>query len=155
VVDELLDELAGACWFTKQDFRSGYHQIRVAQGEEFKTAFKTHSGLYELRVMPFGLTNAPATFQSVMNRIFAPVLRKHVLVFMDDILVYSNSLDDHLQHLEQVLQIIQEHQFCIKQSKCVFAQQQLEYLGHLISAAGVATKPSKCRQYLLGLHLRT
>lgn len=143
IVDELLDELSGASWFTKLDFRSGYHQIRVAKGEEFKTAFKTHSGLYEFRVMPFGLTNAPATFQSIMNTIFAPILRKHVLVFMDDILVYSPSLETHLFHLEQVFQIIQEHKFCIKQSKCVFAQPQLEYLGHVISANGVSTEPSK------------
>lgn len=143
IVDELMDELAGACYFSKLDCRSGYHQIRVAQGDEFKTAFKTHNGLFEFRVMPFGLTNAPASFQGAMNMIFAPLLRKSVLVFMDDILVYSRTLEDHIHHLQQVLQLLQDNQFLLKESKCVFAQQSLEYLGHIISNNGVATEPTK------------
>ena len=97
----------------------------------------------EFRVMPFGLTNAPATFQSIMNRIFADILRKHVLVFMDDILIYSKSLEDHVIHLDQVFQILPHYQFLIKLSKCEFAKQQLEYLGHSISCQGVATESSK------------
>jgi len=143
VVDELLDELAGAKWFTKLDFRSGYHQIRVAPGDEYKTAFRTHSGLYEFTVMPFDLTNAPASFQSIMNKVFAPLLRHSVLIFMDDILIYSATLEEHILHLQQVLEIIQDNQFYIKLSKCIFAQQQLEYLGHLVTSQGVATEPSK------------
>jgi len=122
VVDELIDELAGAQWFSKLDFRCGHHQIRVTKGDEHKIAFRTHSGLYEFLVMPFGLTSAPATFQSVTNTIFEPVLRHGVLVFMDDILVYSHTLDDHIQLLTKVLNIIQEHQFFLKFSKCSFAQ---------------------------------
>jgi len=94
----------------------------MAKGHEHKTAFRTHNGLYEFLVMPFGLTNAPATFQSVMNQILEPLLRKGVLVFMDDILVYSDSLETHVTLLTQVFQIVQQHQFLLKLSKCSFAQ---------------------------------
>jgi hypothetical protein len=143
VVDELLDELKGSKFFTKLDLRSGYHQIRLTEGEEFKTAFKTHHGHWEFKVMPFGLTNAPATFQSAMNVIFANLLRKGVLIFMDDILVYTKTLPQHKELLQQVFQLLADHQFFIKRSKCSFAQLKLEYLGHVISAEGVATDPAK------------
>jgi hypothetical protein len=122
MVDELLDELAGAQWFTKLDLRSCYHQIRLVPADEHKTAFKIHQGLFEFKVMPFGLTNAPATFQAAMNTMFADTIRKNVLIFMDDILIYSPSLSAHLVHLQQVLDIIQHNQLSIKQSKCMFAQ---------------------------------
>jgi hypothetical protein len=143
VVDELLDELAGARWFTKLDLSSGYHQLRVAQGDEYKTAFRTHQGLYEFLVMPFGLTNAPATFQSVMNSVFEKVLRKGVLVFMDDILVYTETVEQHAKQLTEVFQVLRDQQLNLKRSKCSFAKQNIEYLGHVIGIDGVATDSSK------------
>lgn len=143
VVDELLDELAGARFFTKLDLHSGYHQIRLAVEDECKTAFRTHSGHYEFRVMPFGLTSALATFQAAMNKVFSAVVRKFVLVFVDDILIYSKTLHEHSAHLQQVFQLLKTHQLYVKRSKCSFAQSSLEYLGHIIGANGVATDSAK------------
>jgi hypothetical protein len=143
VVEELIDELAGALWFFKLNFRAGYHQICINHADTHKTAFKTHSGLYEFLVMPFGPTNAPASFQGIMNLVFAHLLRKGVLVFMDDILIYSQTLPGHLELLQQVFQILRDNRFYIKLSKCAFAQTEVEYLGHNISGRGVATEASK------------
>ena len=148
VIEEILDELSGARVFAKLDMKAGYHQIRMLPEDEYKTAFKTHQGHYQFRVMPFGLTNAPATFQCVMNEVLKPFLRKFVLVFLDDILIYSPSMELHLHHLEQVLQTLRKHHLHLKQSKCTFAQDSLEYLGHIISATGVSTDPSKISDML-------
>jgi hypothetical protein len=143
IVDELLDELVGTKFFSKLDLPAGYHQIRMRPEDEQKTTFKTHHGHFQFRVMPFGLSNAPATFQCVMNSVFAPFLRKFVIVFLDNILVYSESWSAHLNHLRQVLLTLQQAQLYAKLSKCDFGQTSIHYLGHIISDKGVATDPEK------------
>lgn len=143
VIEELLDELTNASWFSCLDLAAGYHQIRLKSGEEFKTAFQTHTGQYEFMVMAFGLTGAPSMFLKAMNTTLAHLLRNCVLVFFDDILIYSRSYEEHLEHIRLALQLLQKDHWQVKMSKCVFAQRQLRYLGHIIFEAGVATDPEK------------
>lgn len=133
VIDELLNELNGAKIFSKLDLRSGYHQIRVAPDAITKTAFRTYHGHYEFLVMPFGVSNGRSTFQALMNEVFQDHLRKFILVFFDDILIYSKSWEEHLEHLEIALSVLRSHKLYVKMEKYQFAQSQVQYLGHLIS----------------------
>ena len=142
-IDELLDELGGACYFSKLDLLQGYHQIHMHEADIPKTAFRTHHGHYEFKVMSFGLCNAPSSFQATMNTLFGPFLRKFIIVFFDDILVYSTSFEDHLHHLEITFQVLLQNQFVLKLSKCSFAQSQVEYLGHVVLRRGVEPVASK------------
>jgi hypothetical protein len=144
-IDELMDELHGAVFFSKIDLRSGYHQISIREQDIEKTAFRCHFRHFEFLVMPFGLTNAPATFQSCMNHIFRGQLRKYILVFFDDILIYSKTWDEHLAHLEKVLDIMKTQSLYAKESKCEFGMRELLYLGHIISGQGVQVHQEKIR----------
>jgi hypothetical protein len=149
-IDEMFEQLHGSCVFSKLDLASGYHQIRMHADSIEKTAFKTRYGHYEFVVMPFGLTNAPATFQSVMNSILAPYLDRFVLVYLDDILIYSKSVSEHLEHLRVVLTVLREQKFYCKKSKCLFAAKEIEYLGHLLTPYGVRVDPRKLKLFLTG-----
>ena len=148
IIDDLLDQLVGASVFSKIDLRSGYHQLRVKAEDVPKTAFRTRYGHYEFLVMLFGLTNAPAIFMDYMNRIFRPYLDKFVVVFIDDILIYSKNEKEHEEHLRIVLQILKEKKLFAKLSKCEFWLSEVKFLGHVISQEGVAVDPSKVKAVL-------
>jgi len=134
--------------FSKIDLRSGYHQLRIKEQDIQKTAFRTRYGHYEFLVMPFGLTNAPTMFMDLMNQVFQPYLNQYVVVFIDDILVYSNSHLEHEQHLRVVLQTLRENQLYAKLDKCEFWLQKVVFLGHVISTEGILVDPRKVEAVL-------
>ncbi|GKV20109.1 hypothetical protein SLEP1_g30273 [Rubroshorea leprosula] len=132
LIDDLFDKHGKARWFTKLDLRSGYWQVRIAEGDKAKTTCVTCYGAYEFLVMPFSLTNAPATFCTLMNKVFHPFLNKFVVAYLDDIVVYRETLEEHVQHLRQVPQVLRENELYVKQEKCSFAQQEVMFLGHRV-----------------------
>ncbi|KAJ1692761.1 hypothetical protein LUZ63_009459 [Rhynchospora breviuscula] len=144
-IDDLFDQLQGSSVYSKIDLRSGYHQLRIRDKDIEKSAFRTRYGHYEFLVMPFGLTNAPAAFMDLMNRVFQDALDTYVIVFIDDILVYSKSHEEHTEHLQAVLQRLREHQLFAKFSKCEFWMDQVKFLGHVISGKGIAVDSDKVK----------
>jgi hypothetical protein len=147
-IDVLFDQLVEAKVFSKIDLRSGYHQIKIRASDILKTAFSTRYGLYEFLVMSFGLTNAAAYFMYLMNSVFMSELDKFVVVFIDDILVYSRNEEEHAGHLHVVLQRLREHRLYAKLSKCDFWLKEIKFLGHTISQAGITVDPDKVQEVM-------
>ncbi|GJR78286.1 putative reverse transcriptase domain-containing protein [Tanacetum coccineum] len=142
-IDDLFDQLQGSQFFSKIDLRSGYHQLRVHEDDILKTAFRTRYGHFEFTVMPFGLTNAPAVFMDLMNRVCRPYLDKFVIVFIDDILIYSKTREEHVEHLRLVLELLKKEKLYAKFSKCEFWLREVQFLGHVINDNGINVDPSK------------
>jgi hypothetical protein len=143
IIDDLLDELSGAQFFTKLDLCFGYHHIYMKEADIPKIAFITHEGHYEFLVMPFGLCNAPSTFQSLMNHVFHPFPSHFVLVFFDDMLIYNKTWTYHLAHVDHFLHLLSQHQLFLKQSKCDFSTSEVKYLGHLVGKNDLRVDPKK------------
>jgi hypothetical protein len=147
-IDVLFDQLPGAKVFSKIDFHSGYHQIKIRPRDIPKTTFSTHYGLYEFLVMSFGLTNAPDYFMYLMNSVFMMKLEKFIVVFFDDILIYSKNVKEHAKHLQIVLQCLRDHKLCAKFSKCEFWLDSVKFLGHTISKDCISVDPCKVQEVM-------
>ncbi|GJW79271.1 putative nucleotidyltransferase, ribonuclease H [Tanacetum coccineum] len=142
-IDDLFDQLQGSSVYSKIDLRSGYHQLRVREEDILKTAFRTRYGHYEFQVMPFGLTNAPAVFMDLMNRVCRPYLDKFIIVFIDDVLIYSKSKEEHEKHLKLILELLKIEELYAKFSKCEFWISTVQFLGHVIDSQGIHVDPAK------------
>ncbi|KAJ0618544.1 putative nucleotidyltransferase, Ribonuclease H [Helianthus annuus] len=142
-IDDLFDQLQGSSYYSKIDLRSGYHQLRIQEESVPKTAFRTRYGHYEFLVMPFGLTNAPAVFMDLMNRVCKPYLDKFVIVFIDDILIYSRTKEENEQHLRTILELLKKEKLYAKFSKCEFWIREVQFLGHVVNEKGIHVDPSK------------
>ena len=143
LVQDLMDRLRKACWFTKHDLRVGYWQVRIAEGDEPKTTCVTRYGSYEFLVIPFGLTNAPATFCNLMNNVLFDDFDDFVVVYLDDIVIYSRTLEEHVNHLSLVLSQLRKYTLYVKMEKCEFSQQEIKFLGNLVSKNQVRMDPKK------------
>nr|GFC59566.1 putative reverse transcriptase domain-containing protein [Tanacetum cinerariifolium] len=143
ISDDLFDQLQGSSIYSKIDLRSGYHQLRVREKDILKTAFRTRYSHYEFQVMPFGLTNAPAVFMDLMNRVCKPYLDKFMIVFIDDILIYSKNEKEHEEHPKEILGLLKEEKLYAKFSKCEFWISKLQFLGHVIDSRGIHVDPAK------------
>ncbi|GJY07310.1 putative reverse transcriptase domain-containing protein [Tanacetum coccineum] len=151
-IDDLFDQLQGSSVYSKINLRSGYHQLRVREEDIPKTAFRTRYGNYEFQVMPFGLTNTPAVFMDLMNRVCKPYLDKFVIVFIDDILIYSRNEEEHANHLRIILELLRKEKLCAKFSKCDLWIHIVQFLGHLIDSQGLQVDPDhKSLQHKLSL----
>jgi hypothetical protein len=147
-IEDLFDQVRGAKVFSKIDLRYGYHQLKIRIEDIPKAAFTSRYGLYEFTVMSFGLTNAPAYFMYLMNKVFMEYLDKFVVVFIDDILVFSRNEEEHEEHLRLVLQKLREHQLYAKFSKCDFWLKEVSFHGHIITDGGIVVDPSKVHDVL-------
>jgi hypothetical protein len=147
-IEDLFDQMRGAKVFSKIDLRLGYHQMKIRPSDIPKTAFSTRYGLYEFTVMSFGLTNAPAYFMNLRNKVFMEYLDRFVVVFIDDILIYSKSESDHEKHLRLVLQKLRDNQLYAKYSKCEFWIGEVPFLGHIITNRGILVDPAKVKEIM-------
>jgi hypothetical protein len=142
-IDDILEQLKGVKYFSKINLKSRYHQVPIEPFDVWKTAFKSMEGLFEWLVMPFGLTNSPANFMRLMDDILCPFTNSFVVVYLVDILIFSQTWEEHLHHIRQVLQTLRQHKFCANLEKCIFGMTQVQYLGNIIDEWGVHVDPTK------------